>query len=52
MGLRTLNPTTPGVRGRIAPDFSELSQGNRPLKALTAYSGTVHLILDVNGYFE
>jgi large subunit ribosomal protein L2 len=36
MGLRTLNPTTPGVRGRIAPDFSELSQGNRPLKALTA----------------
>ena len=36
MGLRTLNPTTPGVRGRIAPDFSELSQGNRPLKTLTA----------------
>jgi large subunit ribosomal protein L2 len=36
MGLRTLNPTTPGVRGRIAPDFSELSQGNEPLKALTA----------------
>jgi len=36
MGLRTLNPTTPGVRGRIAPDFTELSQGNRPLKALTA----------------
>jgi large subunit ribosomal protein L2 len=36
MGLRTLNPTTPGVRGRIAPDFSELTQGNRPLKALTA----------------
>jgi len=35
MGLRTLNPTTPGVRGRIAPDFSELSQGNRPLKTLT-----------------
>ena len=36
MGLRTLNPTTPGVRGRTAPDFSELTQGNRPLKALTA----------------
>ena len=36
MGLRTLHPTTPGVRGRIAPDFSELTQGNRPLKALTA----------------
>jgi large subunit ribosomal protein L2 len=31
-----VNPTTPGVRGRIAPDFSELTQGNRPLKALTA----------------
>jgi large subunit ribosomal protein L2 len=36
MGLRTLNPTTPGVRGRIAPDFSELTQGNAPLKKLTA----------------
>jgi large subunit ribosomal protein L2 len=36
MGLRTMNPTTPGVRGRIAPDFSELSQGNLPLRALTA----------------
>jgi len=36
MGLRTMNPTTPGVRGRTAPDFSELSQGNRPLKSLTA----------------
>lgn len=36
MGLRTLNPTTPGVRGRVAPDFSELSQGNSPLKTLTA----------------
>ena len=35
MGLRTLNPTTPGVRGRIAPDFSELTKENRPLKALT-----------------
>jgi large subunit ribosomal protein L2 len=35
MGLRTLNPTTPGVRGRVAPDFAELTQGNRPLKALT-----------------
>ena len=36
MGLRTLNPTTPGVRGRIAPDFSELTKGNEPLKSLTA----------------
>ena len=35
MGLRTLNPTTPGVRGRVAPDFAELTQGNKPLKALT-----------------
>jgi large subunit ribosomal protein L2 len=35
MGLRTLNPTTPGVRGRIAPDFAELTQGNSPLKSLT-----------------
>jgi large subunit ribosomal protein L2 len=35
MGLRTINPTTPGVRGRIAPDFSELTRGNQPLKALT-----------------
>ena len=35
MGLRTINPTTPGVRGRMAPDFSELTRGNQPLKALT-----------------
>jgi large subunit ribosomal protein L2 len=35
MGLRTFNPTTPGVRGRVAPDFSELTQGNTPLKSLT-----------------
>jgi large subunit ribosomal protein L2 len=35
MGVRTINPTTPGVRGRIAPDFSELTRGNQPLKALT-----------------
>jgi large subunit ribosomal protein L2 len=35
MGLRTINPTTPGVRGRIAPDFSDLTKGNQPLKALT-----------------
>jgi large subunit ribosomal protein L2 len=35
MGLRANNPTTPGVRGRVAPDFSELSKGNEPLKALT-----------------
>ena len=35
MGLRTINPTTPGVRGRLAPDFSDLTQGNQTLKALT-----------------
>jgi large subunit ribosomal protein L2 len=35
MGLRTINPTTPGVRGRLAPDFSDLTRGNQPLKALT-----------------
>ena len=35
MGLRTINPTTPGVRGRMAPDFAELTRGNQPLKALT-----------------
>src|SRR5262245_11099755 len=35
MGLRQHNPITPGSRGRIAPDFSELTQGNRPEKNLT-----------------
>ena len=40
MGLRTLNPTTPGVRGRVAPDFSELTQGNSPLKSLTESSSS------------
>jgi large subunit ribosomal protein L2 len=35
MGLRTHNPITPGVRGRVSPDFSELTQGNEPVKALT-----------------
>jgi len=35
MGLRTHNPITPGVRGRVSPDFSELTQGNEPIKALT-----------------
>lgn len=35
MGLRTINPTTPGVRGRMAPDFAEITRGNQPLKALT-----------------
>src|SRR5450432_436000 len=36
MGLRTHNATTPGSRGRVAPDFAELSQGNHPEKTLTA----------------
>jgi hypothetical protein len=40
MGLRTLNPTTPGVRGRVAPDFSELTKGNSPLKSLTESSSS------------
>jgi large subunit ribosomal protein L2 len=35
MGLRTHNPTTPGVRGRVSPDFSDLTKGNEPVKALT-----------------
>src|SRR3954453_864684 len=35
MGLRPHNATTPGSRGRVAPDFSELSQGNQPEKSLT-----------------
>jgi large subunit ribosomal protein L2 len=35
MGLRTHNPITPGVRGRVSPDFSELTKGNEPVKALT-----------------
>ena len=35
MGLRPHNATTPGSRGRVAPDFSELSQGNKPEKSLT-----------------
>jgi len=35
MGLRPHNAVTPGSRGRVAPDFSELSQGNQPEKSLT-----------------
>src|SRR3954454_12829197 len=35
MGLRPQNATTPGSRGRVAPDFAELSQGNKPEKSLT-----------------
>src|SRR5215475_14312017 len=35
MGLRPHNATTPGSRGRVAPDFSELTQGNAPEKSLT-----------------
>ena len=35
MGLRTHNPTTPGSRGRVSPDFSDLTQGNQPVKSLT-----------------
>src|ERR1043166_1855756 len=35
MGLRTHNPITPGTRGRVSPDFSDLTKGNAPVKALT-----------------
>jgi large subunit ribosomal protein L2 len=35
MPVRQMNPTTPGVRSHIAPDFSDLTKGNEPLKALT-----------------
>ncbi len=35
MGVRSHNPITPGVRGRVSPDFSELTKGNQPVKALT-----------------
>ncbi len=35
MGLRTHNPITPGVRGRVSPDFAELTKGNEPVKALS-----------------
>jgi large subunit ribosomal protein L2 len=35
MGLRPHNATTPGSRGRVAPDFAELSQGNAPERSLT-----------------
>jgi len=31
MGLRTHNPTTPGSRGRVSPDFSDLTKGNEPV---------------------
>src|SRR5712671_6676860 len=35
MGLRHHKATTPGSRHRVGPDFSELSQGNKPEKSLT-----------------
>ena len=35
MGLRQHNPVTPGSRGRVSPDFSELTKGNQPVRALT-----------------
>ena len=37
MGLRPTNATTPGSRGRVAPDFAELTQGNEPEKSLTEH---------------
>jgi large subunit ribosomal protein L2 len=35
MGLRIQNPITPGLRGRVAPDFSDITKGNSPQKKLT-----------------
>lgn len=35
MGIRTFNPTTPSRRGMTASDFSELTQGNHPVRSLT-----------------
>ena len=35
MSLRQLKPTSPGTRFRRAPEYPELSQGNKPNKALT-----------------
>src|SRR5678810_686916 len=37
MGLRPHNATTTGSRGRVAPDFAELTQGNKPEKSLTEH---------------
>ncbi len=34
MGVRQMNPTSAGLRGRVAPDFSDLTKGNQPLKKL------------------
>src|SRR3954470_4599519 len=34
MGVRQMNPTSAGLRGRVAPDFSDLTKGNEPLKKL------------------
>ncbi len=35
MSLRQLKPTSPGTRFRRAPEYPEVSTGNKPLKALT-----------------
>src|SRR5262252_3032701 len=35
MGLRPHKAITPGSRGRVASDFSDLTQGNEPEKSLT-----------------
>lgn len=35
MGLRIQNPVTPGLRGRVAPDFSDITKSNSPEKKLT-----------------
>ena len=35
MGIRTFQPTTPSRRGMTASDFTELTQGNEPLRSLT-----------------
>lgn len=37
MGLIAKKPTSAGIRGRVAPDFSELTQGNDPLRSQTEH---------------
>jgi len=35
MSLKQLKPTSPGTRFRRAPEYPEITQGNKPLKSLT-----------------
>ncbi len=36
MSLKQLKPTSPGTRFRRAPEYPEITQGNKPLKSLTS----------------